>query len=149
MKRIKLAVVAGITFGSLLGVTLFVQPAASAQNNQPAQEAQKPEQQIQSNDTYDYVAQADDSFSVLARKAVQTYGLENKVNLSLAQIIAAETHLTLDANSPLLDEGEDVSFDKAKVKKWVDWAQKLSEDEQALWQPYVAGVDFDTRNNGE
>lgn len=147
MKSIKLAVLAGVVFGSFLGAILLVQPAAHAQDNQ--QQAQKPSQQAQPKNTYDYVAQAGDSYSVLARKAVQTFGLENKVNLSQAQIIAAETHLTIDADSPLLNEGQDVSFNKDTVKKWVDQVQKLTKAEQALWRPYVTGVDFDTRNNGE
>lgn len=148
MKRITVAVLTGVVFGSFLGTMVLIQPPVQAQDNQqPATNQTQP--QTKTNDTYEYVAQPGDSYSVLARKAVQTYGLENKVSLSEAQIIAAETWLTINADSPLLDEGQAVSIDKRTVKDQVERAQKLSKAKQALWQPYVAGVNFDTRNNGE
>jgi LysM repeat protein len=53
--------------------------------------------------TFDYVAQSGDSYSLIARKAVQTYGVINSVNLSGAQIIFVETNLTLAAGSPVLN----------------------------------------------
>lgn len=145
MQLIKRSMVLGLIIGSILGVTALLQPAsATAQaNSQPAQNTQA------ASDSYDYVAQPGDSYSVLARKAVQTYGIENKVNLSQAQIIAAETWLTQAANSPILAEGQKVSIVKADVKKFVEQAQKLTAAQQALWQPYTVGVNFNTSNNGQ
>lgn len=146
MQLIKKSMVLGIVVGSFLGVAALVQPApARAQENNQAQQTQNQP----AADTYQYVAQTDDSYSVLARKAIQTYGIENKVNLSQAQIIAAETWLTQDAGSPILNEGQKVSIEKTTVKKFVEQAQKLSKEQQALWQPYTVGVNFDTRNNGQ
>lgn len=148
MQIINKSMLLGVIVGSVLGITALVLPsnATAQENSQQQQPAQNTTAAAQS---YDYVAQTGDSYSVLARKAVQTYGLENKVNLSQAQIIAAETWLTQDAGSPELYEGQKVSIDKVTVKKFVEQAQKLSKEQQALWQTYTVGVDFDTSNNGQ
>lgn len=97
---------------------------------------------------YTYTAKSGDSYSVLARKAVQTYGLKNKVTLSPAQIIAAEAFLTAQAGSPELNEGQQVDITIDSVKSAVDSAQKLSPDEQALWDVYAQDVEFNTDRNG-
>lgn len=97
---------------------------------------------------YLYTAKADDSYSVLARKAIQTYGLENKVNLSGAQIIFAETNLTKIAGSPLLNKGQKLEIIKDNVKSWIEKAQKLTDSQKQAWNYYVKFVDFDTRDNG-
>lgn len=99
--------------------------------------------------SYNYTAQPGDSYSVLARKAVQTYGLVNDVRLSLAEILAAEAKLTLDANQPYLNEGQAVAINQADVKAAMDHAQGLSDEEEAVWATYVPYVDFDTRKHGE
>lgn len=144
MNILKSSVLSGLAVGAVLGVTLLVtSPSAVAQT------ATQPEQPQAQATIYRYVAQPGDSYSVLARKAVQTYGLANKVNLSEAQIIAAETNLTLDAGSPLLIKGQKVTLQESDVKEWVEKAEKLSAQQQTLWQPYTIGVDFDTRTNGE
>lgn len=98
---------------------------------------------------YSYEAQPGDSYSQLARKAVQTYGIVNDVALSQAQIIAAETQLTVAAGSPELEVGQKIELKPADVKAAVEAAQKLSAEAQAAWQPYVAGVDFNTDSIGE
>lgn len=99
--------------------------------------------------TYKYVAQPGDTYSQLARKAVQTYGLKYKVNLSQAEIIYAETLLTNQAGSPYLNEGEVVTIAESAVKDVVQKAQKLSAEAEAAWQQYVPRVDFNTDNIGE
>lgn len=99
-------------------------------------------------DPYAYTARSGDSYSVLSRKAVQTYGIREKVKLSHAQIIAAETFLTSDAGFPLLNEGQAVTFKVADVKAAIKKAQGLDAAHLALWQKYVPLVDFDTRDNG-
>lgn len=100
-------------------------------------------------DVYTYIAQPGDSYSVLARKAVQSYGIVESVDLRRAQIIAAETRLTIDAGSVELNQGQDVVIDRADVVAAVEAAQKISDDEIASWQTYVADVEFDTSRNGE
>lgn len=99
--------------------------------------------------TYRYVAQPGDSYTKLARKAVQTFGLKFDVSLSRAQIVFAETNLTQAAGSPLLDLAEEVEIDEADVAEWVEAAQQLSEVEEAAWSTYVPFVDFNTDNVGE
>lgn len=98
---------------------------------------------------YNYEAQAGDSYTKMARKAVQTYGLKYDVKLSGAQIVYAETHMTLDANSPELNVGEKVSVNEADVKTWVEKARDLSDEQKAAWEVYTAGVNFNTDNVGE
>lgn len=102
-----------------------------------------------SNVTYKYTAQSGDSYSKLARKAVQTYGLKHKVNLAGSQIVYAETHLTQDAGSPLLNLGQEVSISEKTVKSWVEKAQKLSDSDKAKWNAYVGNVNFNTDNVGQ
>ena len=98
---------------------------------------------------YNYTAQAGDSYTVLARKAVQTYGINEKVSLSPAQIVAAETNLTVDAGSIELNEGQTVTIKKSEVKAAVDAAKKLSADMLTAWQAYVPYVDFNTNAAGQ
>lgn len=97
---------------------------------------------------YKYVAQAGDSYSLFARKAVQTYAKSADKKLSNAQIIYAETTLTLAAGSPELNLGETRSFDAADLKKVVDGAGELSKAQLAAWAVYAEGVDFDTSKVG-
>jgi hypothetical protein len=98
---------------------------------------------------YNYTAQAGDSYTVLARKAVQTYGVNEKVQLTQAQIIAAETQLTVNAGSIELNEGQTVAIAKSAVKAAVDAAKKLSADVLAAWEVYVPYVDFNTSAAGQ
>ena len=100
------------------------------------------------NNPYAYTARQGDSYTVLARKAVQTYGIREKVRLSLAQIVAAETFLTNDAGSPSLVVGQKVSFSPDTVHSAMTKAQNLNAAQLAAWQTYVPYVDFDTRDNG-
>lgn len=100
-------------------------------------------------ETYTYTAQAGDSYSQFARKAVQTYGLSEKVKLSPAQIIFVETNLTQTASSPYLDLGQKASLAKSDVKAWVEKAKKLTDSEKTAWEAYVPYVNFDTKNIGE
>lgn len=123
---------------TVLSATLWLQaPTASAA-----------EEKKDTQNPYSYTAKAGDNYSVLARKAVQTYGIREKVNLSQAQIIAAETALASAAGFPELNEGQAVSFDSAKVKKAMEDAKKITGDALVAWQSYVPYVNFDTRNNG-
>ncbi len=98
---------------------------------------------------YSYVAQAGDSYTKIARKAIQTYGFKKKVSISQAKIIFAETNLTQEAGSPRLEIGQKVSIKESVVKKWVDSAQKLSAAQEAAWQYYVQFVDFNTSAIGQ
>lgn len=98
---------------------------------------------------YTYEAQPGDSYTLMARKAIQTFGLVEDVNLSAAQIIFVETNLTQLADSPTLNVGEVVDIEQANVADWAQRATELSESEEAAWESYVSGVDFNTDNVGE
>jgi hypothetical protein len=99
--------------------------------------------------SYNYVAQAGDSYTLMARKAIQTYGIKNKVKISRAKIIAAETWLTQAAGSPYLDLAQPVAIQETTVKSFVDQAQKLSAADEAAWAQYVAGANFNTNAVGQ
>lgn len=101
------------------------------------------------DETYTYVAQPGDSYTQMARKAIQTYGIVNKVNLSGAQIIFAETNLTIAAGSPVLNQGQTVTIKQADVKNIVGEAQKLTDEQKNAWAYYVPFVDFNTDAVGQ
>lgn len=97
---------------------------------------------------YSFTAQEGNSYSQMARKAVQAYAAKNKVKISEAGIVFAETNLTQAAGSPELSVGQKVEIKKADVKQWAKKATKLSEAEQAAWQAYVPYVNFNTDGVG-
>ena len=115
----------------------------------PPDEAENAENGDEEFTTYRYVAQEGDSYTLMARKATQTYGLKFDVSLSSAQIIFVETSLTQAAGSPLLDIGQEIEINEADVSEWVEAAQELSDSEEVAWESYALSVDFNTDNVGE
>ncbi len=105
--------------------------------------------EVQPTNPYSFTAQSGDSYTKIARKAVQIYGITNNVSLSGAQIVAAETFLTRDAGSPALNYGQAVELNNDTIKAAVEKAQALDEAAKARWEKYVAKVDFNTDNVGE
>ena len=124
--------------------------AQTSEQQKKAEQTKKDEaQKAQSKAAnYTYNARMGDSYTVLARKAIQAYANETKTKLSQAQIIAAETQLTITAGAPLLEIQQKVTMAKNTISLAVSAAQKLTADEQAAWQAYVPYVDFDTSKNG-
>lgn len=102
-----------------------------------------------SDERYVYTAQPGDSYTTMARKAIQTYGARTNTTLTHAQIVAAETFLTQAARSPELLVGQKVTFKTDVVKMHVDKARKLDSATIAAWQMYVPYVDFETNHVGE
>ena len=98
---------------------------------------------------YSFVAQSGDSYTKIARKAVQIYGFDNTVELSGAQIVFIETNLTQLAGSPALEINEAVSVNKTTIGEWVEKAKTLTDAQKAAWQYYADRVDFNTDNVGE
>lgn len=123
--------------------------AASEEAKEDKKDEEESKTSSQSTDTFSYVAQRNDSYSKLARKAIQTYGINNNVNLSQAQIIYAETMLTQEAGSPLLRESQQVTINESAVKSWVDKAGQLSDGAKKAWEVYTVGVNFNTDNVGQ
>jgi hypothetical protein len=101
------------------------------------------------NGNYTYVAQPGDSYTQMARKALQTYGIETNGEIGGAGILFAETNLTSLAGWPILNEGDTVMISKSSVKEWFDNATKLTAEEKANWEYYVPFVDFNTNSVGE
>lgn len=136
----------------MVGIAAIVPSIVSAEDNNKTvtQETAKPTAKTDTKEkAYDYVAQPDDTYSQIVRKAIQTYGVNNKVKLSKAEIIAAETNMTIQAGSPFLDLGQKVSIKESVVKDWVSKAQKLTPEQEAAWNAYTVGVNFNTNSVGQ
>jgi hypothetical protein len=127
--------------------------AQPTQETKPAPSDQKQEKPANSTtartSAYKYVAQKDDTYSQMVRKAIQTYGKKNNVKISRAKIIAAETNITQAAGSPLLNVGQMVEISETAVKDWVEKTQKFTVTQEAAWNQYTAGVNFNTDTVGE
>ncbi|HSH18704.1 MAG TPA: hypothetical protein VK978_04965 [Candidatus Saccharimonadales bacterium] len=140
---------------SLVGMSVLQPQTATAQgatNRQNTQQNNNPRpnpQTAQPTASYVYVAQPGDAYSKMARKAVQTYGKKFKINLSLPQILFAETNLTQQTGSPYLTEGQQVTVSEATVRQWVDRARQLDAAAVERWAAYVPGVNFNTNDVGE
>lgn len=130
------------------GLALPGQQTVAQEGEQPAAEQQQTEATT-SDESYRYVTQPGDSYSLMARKAIQTYGIENKVDLSLAQIMMAETNLTNEAGEPYLAIGQEVAIAETAVAAWVERAGAISAEAEAAWQYYVQFAEFNTNNVGE
>lgn len=143
------SLVLAITLAAAMSTRVNAQEE-TVQVTEVTESSEQPQQQEATTvNTYNYVAQEGDSYSLMARKAIQTYGLENNINLSPAQIIFAETNLTNQAGSPQLYVGQQVAIEVSKVQEWVQKAQQMSAEQQAAWNLYVVGVNFDTNNVGQ
>ena len=140
-----LVIAAGIVAAVLLVVSM--QATTFAADNAKADKDKKVE--TSKEVTYAYIAQPGDSYSKIARKAVQTYGLKHKVDLSQSRIMYAETNLTQEADSPLLLQGQKVEIKESAVMNWVEKAKDLNNDQAAKWDKYTVGVNFKTDNVGE
>lgn len=153
--KISMTVLMAYAIGFFLAFAVAAWPAA-ADNKEDhkkansAAESKKSDQKEnhKKDNSYVYIAQPGDSYTRMARKAVQTYGIDNQVKLSGSQIIFAETKLTNQANPGLLNIGQEVKLSKDAVKSVVSEAQKLSEAQQKAWQYYVQFVDFNTDKVG-
>ncbi len=145
--------IVGLLGGYLAAVAVVMTILMSGQAQAADKPAVKAEQQKQESKTdeakYSYVAQAGDSYTQLVRKAVQTYGIQNKKDIGQARIVAIETKASEKAGWPLLAEGQKVTFKQSQIKTWVDEAMKMPANDVAAWQTYVQYVSFDTRSIGE
>jgi hypothetical protein len=151
MKRLSLLAVFALLIGVMAFVVMPSTSVAAQENEQSTEEAQEGEVEAteEVSEVYEYTAQPGDAYIQMARKAVQTYGVVNEVDLSLEQIVFAETELAKNASFPVLNEGEMVSFNVEAVKTVVEQAQQLTEEQQAAWAYYVSMIDFNTDAIGQ
>lgn len=130
---------------AILAYQSVTSSVALAQENEVGEQVGQPEEAAD----YTYSAQTGDSYTEIARKAVQTYGIDKGVNLTPAGIIFAETNLTQESGVGEIEVGQEITLDGNTVKKWVDAAGKLSEAEQKAWDVYVPFVNFNTNGVGQ
>jgi len=98
--------------------------------------------------SYRYTAQRGDSYTKMARKAIQAYTKQHNLTITPAGIIFAETNLTKLAGSPRLEIGQQVEFAEEALKQWAEKAQTLTAAQQTAWNRYVPSVNFDTSHVG-
>lgn len=87
---------------------------------------------------FSFTAVAGDSYTTLARTAISNYASNNKLSLTGAQRMAAETSLVTAAGFPELTIGQNVTFSAANLKNAVASAKALPADQLAVWQSYAA-----------
>lgn len=134
---------------TVLGVAAFAPVTVSAASTKDTNAATTKVQTASKEVVYKYVAQSGDSYSKIARKAIQTYVKKNKMKFSNAKVIAAETWLTQKAGSPSINVGQALEVKEATVKTYVDQANKLTSAKEALWNAYTVGVNFNTNAVGQ
>lgn len=149
--KLKLAIALGLIAAVPVAAQIDRQQvlAHDGENHETAQAEAKPEEKPADTVVYSYVAQPGDSYTLIARKAVQTYGRKFDIRLTEAEIVYAETNLTREAGSPELNVGQKVSVDESKVKKWVEQTENLTKTDEAAWAEYAQFADFNTDNVGE
>lgn len=150
MKKLTAGLLIAILFAAAAALPGALTGGGTALAQDDEQEVSQEAEADEDKDTvYRYEAQPGDSYTLMARKAVQTYGLKHEVNLSLAQIIYSETNMTVEAGSPQLEVGQQVEVAESVVKAWVERAQELSEGTEAAWHQYTQFANFNTDSVGE
>lgn len=126
-------------------------PKPEAVKVEKKEEPKKEELKKDSNQnlSYRYVANVGDTYAQMVRKAVQTYGIVNKVDLGQARIIAIETKVSAQNGFPHINVGQVIEFKQSDIKAWVDDAMKIQGQDLAAWQTYVPYVDFNTNHIGQ
>lgn len=150
MKKILTAFGAFVAVMAIAGTISLTGASAPAQASENKQAETKTETKkvAQVND-YTYTANAGDSYTAMVRKAVQTYGIVNGIELGQARIVYIETMMSQTAASPYLWVGQKMTIKGSDIKKWVDKSLKLSDQDVAAWQTYVAYINFNTDHVGE
>jgi hypothetical protein len=143
-----IAVVAGIIVASngneKESAVLTEQKPDTTTAQQTEEQKKKEEEAKLAAENFIYTAQSGDSYSLMARKAVQSYLAETKTTLTNAQIIFAETNLTQLAKSPFLEVNQKVTIAKDTLKEWSEKARSLTKDQESLWNVYAQYANFDT-----
>ncbi len=109
------------------------------------EDAANNESEGQTGDEFSYTAQSGDSYTEMARKAIQSHSSD----LSEARIVYAETVLARNAGSPELNIGQSVTIKKTDISAVVEKAKNLSSSQVAAWNVYVSRVNFDTSGVGK
>lgn len=157
MKRIIYAVLAIAAVAGLIAITnnnekesaVLSEQKPDAAAQQSAEEKKKTEEAAKlAAETFSYTSQPGDSYSLMARKSIQNFLAENKMTLTNAQILFAETNLTQLAKSPYLEVGQKVRVAKSTLKEWTEKAKNLTKEQEARWNVYAQYANFDTSRVG-
>lgn len=111
------------------GVTL---PENKTESTQP----QAPQASAATKDC-SAVVNAGDSYTLHARQCITTYLQAHNISLTPAQRAAAESQVTTQAGSPLLEVSQTVTIANATMQQAITSAQQLSAHDQAIWQTYA------------
>lgn len=117
--------------------TLGIEDTASGEPTKVVEPTTTADKAKDSANTYNYTAAAGDSYSLLARQAIDDYATNTTTGLTNAQRVAAESTIVSDAGFPELRVGQAVSFYGDDVKAAVEASKQLSAAQLALWQPYA------------
>lgn len=88
-------------------------------------------------DSYTYVVQEGDSYSIIVRRAISEHGGSS---LSSAQKIATEAKLVEQAGWPEVDAGQSIKIDSAALSQAISSARSMTADEQQMWQSYADDI---------
>lgn len=77
-------------------------------------EESKKQKPVQKAD-YTYTAVLGDSYTALARDAINKYSTENNIKITDDQVLATEVQLANEAGSPMLDVGQTVSIPQSSL----------------------------------
>lgn len=143
----KLAINAGSPFLEIGQTVTIAQGDISALVNTKPQPAtpttpESPKDNLADKDTttpetFEFSASTNDSYALLARKAIIKYTTDINLNLSSAQRIAAETFIISDSGFPSLEIDQKVTFTSEAIKDAVNKASNLTDTQISLWQPYA------------
>lgn len=86
---------------------------------------------------YTHTAQAGDSYATVAREAIEKYSEQQKLSLTPAQRIAAESVLLDEAGHPSIEIDQAVAIDSEVLRQVVKDASGITESEQAAWLPFA------------
>lgn len=133
------ATFAGILF--MAGLVFFNGGYANATGTGESQPAAQPTAAPEA--TYEYKTPKGCSLSLLARRSLQLYDqADDKVSLSEAQIIYAETNIVSGIGPRLLNVDEVVKINKSLVEDFAKKSQDLSAAKIAAWQSYAKRANF-------
>lgn len=138
-----LGAVAGV-----LGVVGATSPVQASETKAKSANQTETKKVAEVND-YTYTANSGDTYAAMVRKAVQTYGIVNQVDLGTARIIYIETMMSQASANPYLWLGQKMTIKGSDIKKWVDKSLKLSDQDLAAWQTYAPYINFNTDHVGE
>lgn len=130
IKQADIAAVLGVSEGAQTAETTTPATKNSDNNTATSEKSDTPA-------SASYTAAAGDSYTTLARAAISSYASKNKLSLTSAQRVAAESSLVAAAGAPELAIGQVVTFATSDIKSAITTATQLPATDLAAWQQYA------------